>query len=185
MATHWTDFPHRVEKFGDLFTSFETLEHDLRANLINFGSCEKESVESAYEVEFLRRGDEFVPRPDRIPGWDELATFTERHLSHPPSVACLRQVRSMALEALDAPIATVNEMSIAAVVKTLDEASRRPAEEDGDFLLKEYRWLKVGQVAKLLNMNPGQVSKHADADTFVNNGKTGHDRRIDVLSVVR
>ena len=187
MAIHWTEYPERVATFGDLFNIFETLEHDVRANLIDSGSCENESAESAYEVDLLRRGEEFVPRPERIPGWDELATFTERHLSHPPSLACLRQVRSMALEALDVPIATVNGMTIEAVVKALTEVSQRPAPEEAssDFLLAEYRWLKVKQIAALFALAPSQVTKLANAGTFVTNGKTEHDRRIDVLSVVR
>src|SRR6266511_5353817 len=146
MPIHWTDFPERVEKFGDLFNIYETLAHDLRADLIHSGSCEKETDASAYEVDFLRHGDELVPRPERIPGWDELATFCERHFGFPPSLAVLRQVRSLALEALDVPIARVNEMSILDVMKALTEVRERPAQEESDFLLAEYRWLKVKQV---------------------------------------
>ncbi len=187
MAVHWTDFPERVEKFGDLFSIFETLAHDLRANLIDSGSCAKETDASAYEVDFLRRDNEFVPRPERIPGWDELATYTERHLSFQPSLPVLRQVRSMALEALDVPIATVNEMTILAVVQALTEANRRPANADAgtDHLLADFRWLKVTQIARLFDLNPGQVTKLANAGTFATNGKTDHERRIDVLSVAK
>lgn len=67
MSVHWTDFPERVEKFGDLFNIFETLAHDLRADLIHSGSCEKESDASAYEVGFLRHGDELFRGPTAFP----------------------------------------------------------------------------------------------------------------------
>jgi hypothetical protein len=184
MATHWTEYPERVEKFGDLFSIFETLVRDLRADAIHSGSCENESDESAYTVEFLRRGDELVPRPERIPGWDELATYTEREFHRPPSLEVLRVIRGRASEVLDSPIAAVNELTIAQVVEALDADRKRP-EIGTDFLLDNYRWLKVTEVAKLLAMNAGQVSKNADAGTFATNGKSGHDRRIDVLSAVR
>lgn len=183
MPIHWTDFPERVEKFGDLFNIFETLAHDLSADLIHSGSCENETSASAYEVDFLRHGDELVPRPDRIPGWDELATFTERHYGYPPSLATLRQVRSQALGILEVTIAAVNEMSILAVV----EASRQPSSAEGgaDYLLDNYRWLKGKQVAALFALSQSQVSKLANSSAFGTNGKTDHDRRIDILSVVK
>ena len=184
MAVHWTDFPERVETFGDLLNIFETFEHDLRARLVHSGSCDNETDASAYSVEFVD-GGRFLPQPERVPGWEELATFTERRLGHPPSAACLRMVRSMALEALDATIADMNAMTIVAVVEALTDAARRPTEPDGDFLLAEYRWLKVGQIAKLFDLSPSRVTKLTDAGTFASNGKTGNDRRVDVLAVVR
>lgn len=70
------------------------------------------------------------------------------------------------------------------VVAALEEANRTPT-TGNDFYLDNYRWLKVTEIAKLLALNPGQVSKYGEAGTFVTNGKTGHDRRIDVLSAVR
>ena len=87
---------------------------------------------------------------------------------------------------LDIPIGAVNDLSILQVVEAFDDANRSPATAGaGDFLLAEYRWLKVTQIAKLFALNAGQVSKLCEAGTFATNGKTGHDRRVDVLSVVR
>jgi hypothetical protein len=184
MPIHWTEFPNRVEKFGDLFDILDTFDHDLRVNLIHSGSREKETDESAYTVEFAG-GGRFLPRPDRIPGWEQLATLTEREYGSEPSVYNLRAIRGRVSEVLDVPIGAVNDLSILQVVEALDEVNRTPAAGAGDFLLAEYRWLKVTQVAKLFALNAGQVSKLCDAGTLATNGKTGHDRRVDVLSAVR
>ena len=67
MPVHWSEFPDRVVKFGDLFNILETFDHDLRANHIDSGSCDKETENSAYTVEFMGT-DKIIPRPDRIPG---------------------------------------------------------------------------------------------------------------------
>src|SRR2546430_967961 len=131
MAVHWTDFPERVEKFGDLFSICETFEHDLSADLIHSGSCEKENDESAYTVEFMG-GGQFLPRPDRIPGWDQLATHIEREVGSEVSLGALRVIRGFVSEVRDVPIAAVNEMTITEVVEALDEDRRQPADRGTD-----------------------------------------------------
>jgi hypothetical protein len=85
------------------------------------------------------------------------------------------------------PLDAVNQMTIPAVVAALAEADRaaETAGADEDDPLAEFRILKVTQVAKLFAINAGVVSKRCDDGTYVTNGLTGHDRRIDVLSVIR
>jgi len=186
MTIHWTNFPERVEQFGDLFNIFETFEHDVRADLIHSGSCEKETDESAYTVEFVG-GARIIPRPDRIPGWEQLATYIERETGAEVSLVCLRTIRGFLSEIGDMPLAAVNEMTVVEVGQVLDEVRRQPAVREGaaDPLLDEYRFLKVKQIAKLFAFSSSEVSKLANAGAFVTNGRTGHDRRIDVLSVVK
>ena len=187
MPIDWTEFPERVEKFGDLFHILETFFRDVRVGLIHSGSCDKESKTSAYTVEFMD-GGEFKARPERIPGWEQLATAVEREYHRELSLDVLRGVRGFISEVKDVPLAAVNEMTIAEVAEIFDAARPQPPSSSvspADPLLNEYRWLKVTQVAKLFALAPGQVSKAADAGTFVSNLKNGHDRRIDVLSVVK
>lgn len=186
MPIHWTEFPKCVEKFGDLFNILETFEHDLRVNVIHSGSCDKETDESAYTVEFAG-GGRFLPRSDRIPGWDQLATLVEREFGSEPSSHHLRALRGRVSEVLDIPRNAVNDLTILQVVEALDEADRAPLDTGltNDILLDEYRWLKVTQIAKLFALSAGRVSKLAGNETFVSNGKTGNDRRIDVLSVIK
>jgi hypothetical protein len=182
-AVHWTEFPERVERFGDLFSILDTFEQDLRADLIHSGSLRGESDQSAYTVELMGEG-RFIPRSDRVPGWEELATYAEREHYSAPSLTILRAIRGRASEVLDIPISAVNDMPITAVMAALHDAEKAPVTAPSD-PLAELRWLKVTQVANLFALNRGQVSKLADDGTFVTNGNTGHDRRIDVLSVIK
>ena len=158
MPISWTEYPERVEKFGDLFSIFETFEHDTRANLIDSASCEKETDDSAYTVEFVG-GARIIPCPGRIPGWHQLATLVEREFGSESSVHHLRALRGRASEVLDVPIGAVNYLTILQVVAALDEANRGPTTtaEASDFLLAEYRWLKVTQIARVFAMNAGRV----------------------------
>src|SRR5262245_1381167 len=120
VAVHWTEFPERVEKFGDVFSIFETFEHDLRADLIHSGSCKKETAPSAYSVEFMGVG-RILPRPDQIPGWEQLATYVEREFGSEVTLDALRVVRGLVSEVRDVRMAAVNEMTVTEVDETLDE----------------------------------------------------------------
>ncbi len=125
MAIHWTDFPERVETFGDLLSIYETLERDIRKNHLPFGLFNKRTNQSAYDIEVGGMG-EVIPRSDRVPGWDALATFAEQEFSTPPSLYVLRQIRGQASKALAVDLKTVNEMSITAVLEALAETDREP-----------------------------------------------------------
>ncbi len=186
MPVHWTDFPGHVERFGDLFDIFQTFADDLRADTIDSGMLARRGPEAAYDVEFMGL-DRIVPRPDRVPGWEALATYTEREFHTPPTLPALRQVRGRASEGLDVGLDAVNAMTIAAVVETLAAADRSATAGAGgaDDPFADVRWLKVTQIEALFGVSKGQVSKLGDTGVFVTNGQTGHDRRIDVLSVVR
>jgi hypothetical protein len=122
-----------------------------------------------------------------IPGWDHLVTIVEREFGSEPSLFILRTLRGRASEVLDIPIGAVNDLTILQVVEALDEANRAPTAITAttDSLLDEYRWLKVTQIARLFALNAGQVSKLADSGTIASNGKSGNERRIDVLSVIK
>src|SRR5262249_42903370 len=77
------------------------------------------------------------------------------------------------------------QLTLEQVADALESSNRDVDSEPTADPLDEYRWLRVRQVAKVFALNPGQVSNSADDGTFVTNGKTGYDRRIDVVSVVR
>ncbi|MBX9626955.1 MAG: hypothetical protein K2X82_24350 [Gemmataceae bacterium] len=186
MAVHWSDFPERVERFGDLFQVLETLDRDRAADFFHGGQFDNEAGGSAYHVEPGAGAYMFQPDPDRIPGWDRLATRAEREFGDALRLTVLRAYRGRASEALDVPLAEVDAMSIVAVADALDAADHDPTPAGpGADPLAEYRWLKVTQVARLFATSAGQVSKLCDAGGLVTNGKAGTDRRIDVLSVVK
>jgi hypothetical protein len=186
VSIHWTEFPERVELFGDLFSILETFEKDCATNVITSYSTAKESVQSAYTVEFMGLNRvEFVG--ERVPGWEALVTYAEREFYSVPDLHILRVIRGQVSEARDVSPAAVNAMTIVRVMDALAErrvedvqAAEAPADP-----LAAFRWLKVTQIARLFALNAGQVSKLGDNGTFITNGKTSYERRIDVLSVVR
>jgi hypothetical protein len=185
MAMHWTEFPEKIEKFGDLFSIMDTLHSDYRRDLIAFGAYAKESEQSAYTVEYGDGGLAFVTRPDRIPGLERIRTYAEREFGVELSTGVLRQIRGRASEALDITSAEVDQLTLEQVADALALAEKELAGGAAADPFAEFRWLKVTQVARVFALNPGQVSKLADTGTFATNGKTGHDRRVDALSVVR
>jgi hypothetical protein len=188
MAIHWTDFPQRVEKFGDLFNILETLDADHRTDYITGRSFAKRTPQAAYVVAFgVDGGYQFHSVNERMPGITRIITFVEREYGCGMSLEILRRVRGRVSEALDIDFTAVNELTLVQVADALDTASREPATQTpaSDYLLSEFRWLKVKQIAQVFALTPSQVTKPADAGTFVTNGKSGYDRRIDVLSVIR
>lgn len=185
MALHWTDFPERIESFGELFSILESLSHDVRHRRIFMGMHGKETQRSAYKVEHTPGTSYLQPRPERMPGWDRIATFAERNHLPELSYELLRLIRGRVSEVLDLPSTDVNQLTLEQVADALEASDRDPDSEPAADTTDEYRWLRVRQVARVFALNPGQVSNLADDGTFVTNGMTGYDRRIDVVSVVQ
>lgn len=96
----------------------------------------------------------------------------------------VRRIRGRVCEILDIDTAAGDALPLSRVVEELSRADHvtDPAISDP---ISQFRWLRVRQVASLFDLNPGVVSKNADAGIFVTNGQTGFERRVDVLSVVR
>jgi hypothetical protein len=187
MSIHWTDYPERVEKFGDLFNILETLDRDHRMDIFTSGSFAKRTPRAAYDVDLVGGGYQFHSVNDRMPGITRIITFVEREYGCGMSLEVLRRVRGRVCEALDIEFTAVNELTLVQVADALDVASQEPAAQQPttDHLHSEFRWLKVKQISQLFALSASQVTKLADAGTFVTNGKSGYDRRIDVLSVIK
>jgi hypothetical protein len=83
-------------------------------------------------------------------------------------------------DATEASTLTVEEFA-----EAFESANEPPATPPGEDELATLRWLKVRQVAALFDIRPGTISKAASSGKYLTNGKTGNDRRIDVLSVIR
>ena len=54
-----------------------------------------------------------------------------------------------------------------------------PEIEDAD------RWLKVGEAAKVVDVNPGVITRAVDEGELLSNGKRERDRRICAISLAR
>lgn len=190
MPAHWTDFPERVELFGDLFHILESLDRDRAADVFYGGQFDRECRDSAYHVEPGAGPYLFQPDAGRIPGWDRLATRAEREYGDRLGLPILRAYRGRASEVLDVPLAEVDALSVVAVADALDRADEPAGRAPAADPLAEHRWLRVTDAAKLVARGDaarprGQVSRWCDDGTFVTNGKVGHERRVDALSVVR
>lgn len=190
MPAHWTDFPERVELFGDLFHILESLSRDEENNMFTGDQFDRRGQASAYDIELNPRRARFLPVPDRIPGWDRLATLAEREFGRVLSLPLLRVYRGRVSDVLDATLAEVDAMTVAAVADALEAGDREP-EPPGPAAdpFAEFRWIRVTDAAKLVwgkntGQYRGQVSKMCDDGPFVTNGAIGPERRIDALSVV-
>lgn len=188
MAVHWTDFPEHIEKFGELFSILETLDRDWNGDRIHSGCWDNESDRSAYTVEGLGGTYEFTPRSDRIPGWEELTTYAERRYAAPLSLYLLRLIRGTVSETLNISLNEVNEMTIRDVVNVLTKPAPEPEPPPlvGDGSLEaEFLMLSGAQVSRAFNIDEGSITRAVKQGKLVTNGKDGHDRRINALSVVR
>lgn len=121
---------------------------------------------------------------DQVPAACAIRAFTNNEFGLDLTREAVLRVRGKVCELLDIDTTAADALPLSRVAEVLRSATK-PGAGPADDRLTDFRWLKVTQVASLFAMNPGQVSKLADKGTFVTNGHTGSDRRIDVLSVVR
>lgn len=120
---------------------------------------------------------------DEVPAACVIRAFTNNEFGLDLTRESVLRVRGRVCELLDIDTTAADALPLSRVAEVLRNGTKPPGPV-GD-QLAELRWLKVTQVASLFAMNAGQVSRHADKGTFVTNGNTGSDRRIDVLSVIR
>ncbi len=120
-----------------------------------------------------------------VPAALAIRAYTNRLWGLDLTPEAVRRVRGHVCEMLDIDTGAADALPLSRVAELL--RSGRDAEKTNatDDTMAAYRWLKVTQVAKLFALNPGQVSRNSDAGTFTTNGRTGSERRIDVLSVVK
>src|SRR5262245_22540889 len=119
MAMEWTDFPERVELFGDLFSIYETLDQH---RAFDFECFPDHPERAAYSVE--RDGGQWVIvlRPDRMPGVQRLLNRLEREGQCSLTLDRIREFRRRAATALYIEPAAVNALTITEVADALEEA---------------------------------------------------------------
>ena len=119
-----------------------------------------------------------------VPAALAIRAYTNREFGQDLTPEAVRRVRGRVCEVLDVDTAAADALPLSRVAELLRQSGAADDGTAGGDPAAADRWLKVAQVAALFALNRGTVSKLADAGTFVTNGRTGHDRRIDVLSVV-
>lgn len=120
---------------------------------------------------------------DEVPAACAIRAYTNNEFGLDLTQEAILRVRGWVCEYLDIDTVAADALPLSRVAEVLRDAAtgRTPGEDP----MAEFRWLKANQIAMLFGFNRGGVSKYADAGKFVTNGHKGHDRRIDVLSVVR
>lgn len=140
----------------------------------------RSSIEAAMlsaQIAALNAGDPYSNFPAAL----RLRAYANNEFGQDFTPEAVRKIRGRVCEVLDIDTAAADALPLARVV----EALQAPRAAEADDLSREFRWLRVRQIARLFDFNAGTVAKMADAGTFVTNGQSGYDRRIDVLSVVR
>jgi len=113
-----------------------------------------------------------------------LRGYANREFGQDLTPHAVMRIRGRVCEVLDINTDVADALPLSRVVEVLREADKA-SDSPGTDSVSQYRWLRVRQVASLFNLNPGVVTKNADAGIFITNGKTGYERRIDILSVVQ
>jgi hypothetical protein len=119
-----------------------------------------------------------------VPAALRLRAYANREFGTDLTPEAVRRIRGRVCEALEVDTAAADALPLSRVVEVLAESEGQPTTEGGD-TMTAFRWLRVRQIAGLFGFNPGHVAKTADAGIFVTNGKSGPERRIDVLSVIK
>ncbi len=117
----------------------------------------------------------------QFPAVARLRAFANNEFGLDLTPEAVRRIRGRVCEALDIDTTAADALPLARVVEVL----RRPQEDLADASVDQFRWLRVRQIGRLFDLNPGVVTKLADDGIFVTNGQSGYDRCIDVLSVIR
>src|SRR5262245_8697398 len=117
MAMKWTDFPKRVELFGDLFSIYSTLD---KHRAFDFECFPDDREKAAYSVEQEEGKWVIVPRPDRMPGLERLLDRLEREGHYSLTLDLLRELRVRVSDARKIGRAAVNALTITEVAHALD-----------------------------------------------------------------
>ena len=128
MATNWTEYPERVETFGDLNSILETLgRHEMEVGFTaqSFGNSRGRTT--AYTVDFQNRRPRFNPHLDQMPGLERLLDRFDINGHFTLTLDLFRELRNRAANALKSNRTAVDAMTFIAVADVLDAGERPPA----------------------------------------------------------
>jgi hypothetical protein len=123
MAIHWTDYPERVETFGDLLCILETLHRDHVRNRFHFESFANETPQSAYSVEIEGSTYRFEPRLDGMPDLERLLIHFD--LAHIPTLNLnqFQGIQGQIAATLRIDRSAVNALTFTQIADALDAKS--------------------------------------------------------------
>src|SRR5262245_54411954 len=121
MAMHWTEFPERVEKFGDLFAIYETLDQHKN---FDFECFPDHAPKGAYTVDMRGRKWVVTPHPHRMPGLERLLELLERDGHYTLTLDLMRELRRHLMVSRNVNRSAVNAMTFHEVADALEHADR-------------------------------------------------------------
>lgn len=126
MPVHWTDYPERVETFGDLLSVLETLDrHDMEAGFTAPDFQKGRGRRTAYKVDSTPSGWQLFPDLDQMLGLERLLDRFDID-GHPTLThAQARELRRRAAKALNCEGAALNAKTFTEVVTAIDTAEHR------------------------------------------------------------
>ncbi len=176
MSIHWTDFPERVEKFGDLFSIYETLSQHKQFDLETFPD---HAPNGAYSVEPRGRKWVVTPHPDQMPGLEPLLEVLEREGHYSLTLDLMRELRRRVMTSRNIDRAGVNAMTFHAVADVLNGAAQRgdPVPQPAGEISQECGVQTFGDLlANVQCVEQAAAATRAEADAMNGAPGSGHLR---------
>ncbi len=127
MAVHWTDYPERVETFGELLAILETLDrHEMESGFTAQDFQKECSRPAAYTVDFEDQQRKFHPRLDRMPGLERL--LDRFNIDGYPALTQreARELRRRITMSINRDGENLNKMRFIEIADSLDAAECKP-----------------------------------------------------------
>lgn len=118
---HWTEYPERVETFGDLLSILETLDrHEMESGFTAPDFQKERGRVTAYKVDFHNRQHRFNPQLDQMLGLERLLDRFDIDGHSTLTRSQARELRQRAAKALNRDGAAVNAMTFTEIADVLD-----------------------------------------------------------------
>ena len=122
-AAHWTEFPERVESFGDLLSVLETLDRDVTDDVFMGNSFRNSRESAAYTVIPTPAGYHFQPRFHGMPGLERLFDLLDMDGGPLLTLAQVKELRGRAAKAINRGRPEVNALTFQEMVEALSPQS--------------------------------------------------------------
>lgn len=123
MGVHWSEYPERVETFGELLSILETLDRHEMEHGFSAEWFDKERKRlTAYTVDFHNRQHQFHPNLDQMPGLERLLDHFAINGYPALTQRAARELRLQAAHALNRDAAALNAMTFTAIMDALKPA---------------------------------------------------------------
>jgi hypothetical protein len=127
MMIHWTDYPERVETFGELLSILETLDrHEMESGFTAEDFQKERGRVTAYTIDFHPHNcqHQFHPRLDQMPGLERLLDHFGVDGYPTLTQGQARELRRRTAKAINCDGAAFNAMSFKAIMDALELAAQ-------------------------------------------------------------